>query len=558
MMNNKLNREELAALEVGHTSVSPYLARSIVFCFLVLIFSVPVLQLIMDSRNPEQQSLYASLQTLVKGGSSVSRDHLSFLSSIKDKNNQLLEGMDDFEKQLEEESFLRENLLAPGQRILLSLGYGNEKVYPGKESWLFYRPDMDYLMGPPFLDPKQLAKRRESGKVWEKPVQPDPVKTIVAFKNQLARRGIELILMPTPIKASVHPEFFSSGEYHPPLQNRSWQEFTQEIQQAEIPLFDPAPMLVSHRKDRAASAYLQTDTHWRPGAMEGVAEQLAAFILTELPLAEHKKSLKRQQQSISNKGDIDAMLRISAGRDSYPKEKVQVHPVVTRGNEMWQAAADAEVLLLGDSFSNIYSLAGMGWGEGAGLGEQLSYYLQWPVDLLLQNDAGAFATRELLSKELARGRDRLAGKKVVIWQFASRELASGDWKEISMELKERPESDFYIPLPGESKNVTAIVAAISRSPLPGSVPYKDNIVTLHFDAIRDIDTGKEYGQALVYGWGMKENILQPLAKLRIGEQITVKLIDWDMVQGQYSSYRRSTLDDEMLELELPVWAEILP
>jgi alginate O-acetyltransferase complex protein AlgJ len=199
----------------------------------------------------------------------------------------------------------------------------------------------------------------------------------------------------------------------------------------------------------------------------------------------------------------------------------------------------------------------MGWGEGAGFGEQLSYMLQRPVDLILQNDAGAFATREMLAKELVRGRDRLSGKKVLIWQFAARELASGDWKKISLELQEKPESDFYTPLPNEHKDVTAVVVEISTSPVPGSVPYKDNVVTLHLDDIRDIETGEEYGQSLVYGWGMQDNVLGALAKIRSGEQIKIRLTDWDMVQGKYSSYRRTTLNDEMIELELPVWGELL-
>ena len=44
---------------------------------------------------------------------------------------------------------------------------------------------------------------------------------------------------------------------------------------------------------------------------------------------------------------------------------------------------------------------------------------------ILRNDAGAFATRELLGQELAQGRDRLEGKRLVIWEFAVRELATG-------------------------------------------------------------------------------------------------------------------------------------
>jgi len=557
-MVDKLNREELAALEVGHTTVSRPLSVAMVLCFVLLIFTVPLVQTIVDWKSSEQQSLFSSLRSLVPGGKMMDSGAQSLRPTLWQKNNRLLERMDNFEQQLEKGSFLRTLLLAPGQRLLLGLGYGNEKVYPGRQDWLFYRPDMDYLMGPGFLNQERLQQRQDSGKVWEKPVEPDPVQAILDFQQQLAGRGIKMILMPTPIKASLHPEHFVAGSWHPPLQNRSWPDFLEKMKQSGVPVFDPAPILVRFQEQMNNPAYLQTDTHWRPETMEEVAEQLAGFVRKTVALTGRAAQLQRQEVSLNNRGDIDAMLRLPESWEFYEKEQVTIHPVLTRAEELWQPEPVAEVLLLGDSFSNIYSLAGMGWGEGAGLGEQLSYFLDQPVDVLLQNDAGAFATRELLSRELARGRDRLAGKKVVIWQFASRELSSGDWKKLSMVLQERQESDFYVPPGGMSQKVTGIVAAISRSPLPGSVPYRDNIITLHLVDIRNPATGEEYGQALIYGWGMQDNKLTAFARSRVGEQIELELVDWDAVQGQYSSYRRSTLDDEMLELELPVWGEIRP
>jgi hypothetical protein len=72
----------------------------------------------------------------------------------------------------------------------------------------------------------------------------------------------------------------------------------------------------------------------------------------------------------------------------------------------------------------------MGWGAAGGLGPQLSVALGRGVDVLAQNDSGAFATREALARELAAGEDRLAGKTVVIWEFAARELSVGDWKPV--------------------------------------------------------------------------------------------------------------------------------
>ena len=66
-------------------------------------------------------------------------------------------------------------------------------------------------------------------------------------------------------------------------------------------------------------------------------------------------------------------------------------------------------------------------GHGAGLVEHVSYALNRPVDRIVQNDNGAWATREMLQRG---GADRLSGKRVVVWQFAARELAAGDWKEL--------------------------------------------------------------------------------------------------------------------------------
>lgn len=86
------------------------------------------------------------------------------------------------------------------------------------------------------------------------------------------------------------------------------------------------------------------------------------------------------------------------------------------------------MLLLGDSFTNIFSLGTMGWGEAAGLAEQLSYELQRPVDRFVQNDAGAYATRERLAQALREDPQRLDRVRVVVWQFAARELAFGDWR----------------------------------------------------------------------------------------------------------------------------------
>jgi hypothetical protein len=68
--------------------------------------------------------------------------------------------------------------------LTVLLGAGNEQVYLGHDPWLFYRADVDHVIGPPFLDPVRMKHRLQASRV-----QPDPIKAIVDFRNQLAARG---------------------------------------------------------------------------------------------------------------------------------------------------------------------------------------------------------------------------------------------------------------------------------------------------------------------------------------------------------------------------------
>jgi alginate O-acetyltransferase complex protein AlgJ len=162
--------------------------------------------------------------------------------------------------------------------------------------------------------------------------------------------------------------------------------------------------------------------------MELVARELAAFVTdhVDLPAATGPRHAVEQQE-VTATGDTAAMLDLPDGQQLYPPEQVLLRRVVTDDGSAWRSDQRADVLVLGDSFSNIYSLASMGWGDSAGLVEHLSFALARPVDRIVQNADAAFATRELLARA---GAGRLSGKRVVIWQFSVRELAFGDWKLI--------------------------------------------------------------------------------------------------------------------------------
>jgi alginate O-acetyltransferase complex protein AlgJ len=431
------SREEIAKIEVGHTAVAPGLARWLVASFLMAIVVVPIVELFgaRSSETDQQEatwSQFAGLPQAVRSQLIGAAREMTAWRRIVSANREVLVRLSGFERALENRSLLGRTLRRPAQRIMVGwLGTGNERVYVGREGWLFYRSDVESITGRGFLDSAQLQRRVEGASEWTAAPQPDPRPAIFQLHRDLQARGIQLIVMPTPLKPGVHPEMLvpgaASGEV---LQNRSYRAFVTDLTRAGILVFDPAESLASARA--ASPQYLKTDTHWLPETMEGVAELLAAFIDSHVRLPgvspAHETDYRIERVEVRNLGDTTRMLDLPDNDPLFPPEAVWVRRILHADGSLWRSSRAADVLLLGDSFSNIYSLQSMGWGSSAGFAEQLSYVLQRPVDRLIQNDQAAFATRAMLQRDP----DRLAGKRVVVYQFAARELTSGDWKILSV------------------------------------------------------------------------------------------------------------------------------
>jgi SGNH hydrolase-like domain, acetyltransferase AlgX len=544
--HRKVSREEEAELALKNSQFAGGSRLLLIAFFLVTILSVPTIQFAYEMRTPRSDG---RLGTFNVYKAYPAWKNIRAVRSPRDVWRLLPRAAElkAAEKKLETESVVSEWLLPRVQLVLMKLGAGNEQVYLGRDGWLFYRPDVDYITGPPFLESKTLTRRAHTTGV-----QPDSIKAIVNFRDQLAARGIELIVMPIPMKPGVEGEQLSPrAKSQIILQNASFTEFKARLESAGVRVFDPGPLVAQHQPPR----YLQTDTHWRPETMELVAENFARSIQA----APTSAVAPRSEQQISGSGDIARMLRLPETANVSQPETVTIHPVMS-GETPWRASKDADILLLGDSFSNIFSLGALGWGESAGLAEHLSAALGGrPLDCILRNSDGAFATREILSSELARGHDRLAGKKLVIWEFAARELAFGDWKMLEMKLGQPVPAKFFVPKAGETVTASGTVEAISTVPRPGSVPYKDHILALHLTDLT-IEGGEENAalEALVYAESMRDNVLTPAARFRPGDRVTLRLRPWADVADRYEKINRSELDDPAVQLEEPCWGETIP
>ncbi len=418
-------RERIAKIEIGHTDVSPALAWALVLLFLAVIVTVPILDVVTGRTR----------QTGVTPGSLAAVGPVIQQEGWIAGSYALLHQMHQLEDGLERKSWLGATLLPRTQRVLTALGVGNEKVYLGRDRWLYYTPDVQYVTGFPFLDRNVLERRRLGGQAWEDAPHPDPIPALVDFQRQLARRGIALLLVPTPLKPMIDPESLAgSRPASLPLENASWPDFARRLDAAGIAYVDPAPLLVQGKAAHDGQPqYLRTDTHWTPQAMDLVATHLAERIESLAHLDPPTGvGYFRQPQNVSNTGDLAVLLTLPSTHPLKEPERVTIQRVTTAEGRSWKPDPQAPVLLLGDSFTNIYSQSDLGWGTGAGLAEQLAYHLRRPIDRIALNSGGALNTRQRLAQDLATGNDRLAGKKIVVYQFALRELAIGDWRVIGL------------------------------------------------------------------------------------------------------------------------------
>jgi alginate O-acetyltransferase complex protein AlgJ len=393
---------------VLHTDIARPVAWLLVVGFLAAIVAIPLGQAYIEQREDEESPLWELFRR------APSAEHLRRV-----------------EHDLEAASYVKAYVQPRVQLLLTRFGrVGNKRAVVGHDGFLYYMPGVLHVGGPGFLDRDAQRSRQQAVLDSGEPaLQADPRPAILAFHRALAVRGIRLVVMPIVDKASAQAEHLHTRGRSADLpDNPDFTRLLEELRASGVAVFDVRRTLPP---PGAEPAFLQQDTHWTPAWMQQVARSLSLYVTTLVSLPPSQSvQLHAAVQPASRLGDLVDMLKLPDEQTLFRPQSVLVQQVQDAQNAPWEPDANADVLLLGDSFTNIFSLEGMGWGTAAGLGPHLALALGRAVDVIAQNDSGAFATRQALARELAAGSDRLQGKRVVIWEFAARELSAGDWKHI--------------------------------------------------------------------------------------------------------------------------------
>jgi hypothetical protein len=310
------------------------------------------------------------------------------------------------------------------------LGYGNSQVVVGRDGFLDYHGAFAHLTGKPFRDARELTRRRDAMPPelgWE----PDPLPGLRRLSSNLARRGVRLLFLPVPVKSQIHPEpllRFRGLRVAELPGNPSTSELLAELERIGVATYDPAPEL------RAAAlageaVYFPTDTHWNPRGMEIVARGLARTMRERDLIGDAPPSgLEGRKVEYEFEGDLTRLLGLGPLAARMPRETPELRAVTGLGGARYDASrTPAGILLLGDSYSAVFSLVG---GGAASFPEQLAYELDRPVRKVAKTAENDLARRvHWLREDPAL----LDGVQVVIYQVTARALTMGNWSSIPLD-----------------------------------------------------------------------------------------------------------------------------
>jgi hypothetical protein len=327
-----------------------------------------------------------------------------------------------FEKDLEGQSVVSQAVRPPMQYLRFqALGDTGEKALVGRQNWWFYRPDVRYLT------------ERCPDNVASKTGPRAAVSAMVAFRDQLARRGIRLLVVPAPVKPAVYPEMLTRRAVAcDPRLGKHTREVMTELTEAGVQTVDLSRAFAEGRKTEQASDahpwYLARDTHWTNQGARLAARAVASKIRSLGWATAGSVHYDPSPTLVRRPGDILQMLKCPPIEALFEPEDVLCERILRQDDgEPYVDDPEATILVMGDSFLRIYEQDEPG---SAGFIAHLARELGQPVASIV-NDGGAST---LVRQELARRAHLLNGKRLVVWEFVERDIKFGmeGWQSVPL------------------------------------------------------------------------------------------------------------------------------
>lgn len=373
---------------------TPLYSRLLIVLFLLIVGTVPVVQTLVELRRGERPQV-CDLFTRWNDQTSLRA----------------------FEQTLERAS-VTARVLRPWMQAAQFFGLqeAGEKALVGREGWLFYAPGVAVL-----------TQRPKAGNTSVR----EAIAAVIDFRDQLASRGIRLLVVPVPNKESVYPDRLTHG-MSPPTEilSSETRAFMEHCKKNNVEVVDLFATFRERRRASAEMLYLAQDSHWTPAGLSCAVNTVASRLLERAWLVQGNERYEVKPATVQRYGDLVRMLQAPLIEAYLHPEVVHAEQVVrTVDQTLYVDDPASEVLVLGDSFLRQYEQDEPGH---AGFVAHLGRALGRPLASIV-NDGGAST---LVRQELYRRPALLANKKVVVWEFVERDLRLGTegWAKVPLPM----------------------------------------------------------------------------------------------------------------------------
>ena len=284
-------------------------------------------------------------------------------------------------------------------------------TYKAENGWLYSKNELAHLAK------GELAKGEVVKKsACRKPANADPIPALKFFNDELAKRGIKLIVVPVPPKLAAEPcAPLQRGEAMVYLR-----PFYQELRAQGIDVLDLSERFLA---DADKHYYCRTDAHWNPAGIDSAAEELAKRI-----------ALRGTAEFPATASELDVSGDLAKSLDPKNPEREKLAFTAVGGQPVDEASP---VLLIGDSHTLVFSTGGDMLAEHGGLAERLAVLLKMPIDRIGVKGSAATAVRIDLYRKAVKKPEWLRNKKFVIYCFSCREFteSTSGWVKVPVGKK---------------------------------------------------------------------------------------------------------------------------
>lgn len=306
-----------------------------------------------------------------------------------------------------------EDVAADKERLHEIVDNTESPVVAGEDGWLFLKGGIAS-----YAKPSIWPRDDASGE--------SPAEVITGFAGMLNSAGIDLIVVPVPGKVAIYPDK-AAGLPPEALANGTHEAFIKQLQSNGVEVIDLAPRYRQMR-EQGKHPYAKQDSHWSPAGMEAAVKAVADKLeAADWFAGSDKGKSTTRETTVEALGDLVTLGKL----EGYAPETFQLREVQVEEGAVDDASSP--VVLIGDSHLLVYHQPINGGIEasGAGFPDRLFALTGLSSDLVANQGGGANVPRARLARR--RGEEaNLAGKKAVVWVFASRDLTeeSSGWVPI--------------------------------------------------------------------------------------------------------------------------------